>query len=97
MCAVVNVQVWRGGEVSRYVPGQLVVDKLRDITEHELKHKTFGEPPGEPLLGHYFSLPARPERQDRIVLDDSMATVSQLASGFLRLQNQKSFLKISTF
>lgn len=64
--------------MSRYVPGQLVIDKLRDITEMELKHKTFGAPPGEPLLGQYFKLPVRPERQDPIVLDDSLATVSHL-------------------
>lgn len=69
--------MWRGGQVSRYVPGQLVIDKLRDITEYELQHKTFGAPPKEPVLGNYFSLPMRPERQDPIVLDDSLQTVSQ--------------------
>ncbi|KAJ8731039.1 hypothetical protein PYW08_002452 [Mythimna loreyi] len=68
-------KVWRGGEVSRYVPGQLVIDKLRDITEYELEHKTFGRPPEEPLLGKYFALPNRPERQEPIVLDDSMQTI----------------------
>ncbi|KAG6461155.1 hypothetical protein O3G_MSEX012443 [Manduca sexta] len=68
-------KVWRGGYVSRYVPGQVEVDKLRDITEHELRHKTFGEPPEEPLLGHYFKLPRRPEVQDPVVLDDSLQTV----------------------
>ncbi|XP_026732970.1 WD repeat-containing protein on Y chromosome-like [Trichoplusia ni] len=68
-------KVWRGGYVSRYVPGQQEVDKLRDITEHELKHKTFGEPPEEPLLGQYFSLPHRPDRQDKIHLDDSLPTI----------------------
>lgn len=70
------MQVWRGGYVSRYVPGQVEVDKLRDITEHELKTKTFGAPPDEPLLGHYFHLPKRPDRQDPIILDDSLPTVS---------------------
>lgn len=73
-------QVWRGGYVSRYVPGQQEVDKLRDITEHELKHKTFGEPPEEPLLGQYFSLPHRPDRQDKIHLDDSLPTVKHLSN-----------------
>lgn len=67
--------MWRGGFVSRYVPGQVEVDKLRDITEHELRHDTFGAPPGEPLLGHYFQLPSRPERQDTLLLDDSLPTI----------------------
>uniref|UniRef100_A0A2A4JIW6 WD repeat-containing protein on Y chromosome n=1 Tax=Heliothis virescens TaxID=7102 RepID=A0A2A4JIW6_HELVI len=68
-------KVWRGGYVSRYVPGQKEVDKLRDITDHELRHKTYGAPPQEPLLGQYFTLPMRPERQDPIVLDDSLPTI----------------------
>ncbi|XP_060803800.1 WD repeat-containing protein on Y chromosome [Amyelois transitella] len=68
-------KVWRSGYVSRYVPGQVEVDKLRDITEAELKHKTFGEPAPEPLLGRYFQLPQRPERQDDIKLDDSLQTI----------------------
>uniref|UniRef100_A0A2A4JIS4 WD repeat-containing protein on Y chromosome n=1 Tax=Heliothis virescens TaxID=7102 RepID=A0A2A4JIS4_HELVI len=68
-------KVWRGGYVSRYVPGQKEVDKLRDITDHELRHKTYGAPPKEPLLGQYFTLPVRPERQDPIVLDDSLPTI----------------------
>ncbi|XP_050669660.1 WD repeat-containing protein on Y chromosome-like isoform X2 [Leptidea sinapis] len=68
-------KVWRGGEVSRYVPGQVAVDALRDITEHELQTRTFGEPPAEPMLGHYFKLPPRPDRQDPIVLDDSLPTI----------------------
>ncbi|XP_022814894.1 WD repeat-containing protein on Y chromosome-like [Spodoptera litura] len=72
-------KVWRSGQVSRYVPGQKVVDKLRDITEHELKTKTFGEAPNEPLLGKYYALPVRPERQDKIVLDDSLTTVPLFA------------------
>ncbi|PZC77345.1 hypothetical protein B5X24_HaOG203504 [Helicoverpa armigera] len=68
-------KVWRGGYVSRYVPGQKEVDKLRDITDHELKHKTYGASPAEPLLGQYYALPARPERQDPITLDDSLPTI----------------------
>ncbi|XP_035433899.2 WD repeat-containing protein on Y chromosome [Spodoptera frugiperda] len=72
-------KVWRSGHVSRYVPGQKVVDKLRDITEHELQTKTFGQAPDEPLLGKYYALPVRPERQDKIVLDDSMVTVPLFA------------------
>ncbi|CAB3250854.1 unnamed protein product [Arctia plantaginis] len=68
-------KVWRGGWVSRYVPGQVEVDKLRDITELELKTKTFGAPPEEPLLGHYYKLPKRPDRQDTIILNDSLQTI----------------------
>nr|XP_049696246.1 WD repeat-containing protein on Y chromosome isoform X1 [Helicoverpa armigera] len=68
-------KVWRGGYVSRYVPGQKEVDKLRDITDHELKHKTYGASPAEPLLGRYFTLPARPERQEPIVLDNSLPVI----------------------
>lgn len=70
------VQVWRGGEVSRFVPGQVVVDSLRDITDDELLHKTFGEPLEEPLLGHHFVLPKRPDRAEPITLDQSLFTVS---------------------
>lgn len=51
------------------------VDKLRDITEQELMTKTFGAPPEEPLLGHYYKLPKRPDRQDTIILNDSLQTV----------------------
>ncbi|XP_049868004.1 WD repeat-containing protein on Y chromosome-like [Pectinophora gossypiella] len=68
-------KVWRRGQVSRYVPGQMEVDKLRDITEHELRTKTYGKPAPEPLLGHYFHLPSRPEHQDTIKLDDSLPTI----------------------
>ncbi|XP_047019630.1 WD repeat-containing protein on Y chromosome-like [Helicoverpa zea] len=68
-------KVWRGGYVSRYVPGQKEVDKLRDITEHELKHKTFGAAPNEPLLGQYFTLPVRPDRQESMVLDVSLPVI----------------------
>ncbi|KAF9805731.1 hypothetical protein SFRURICE_009363 [Spodoptera frugiperda] len=68
-------KVWRGGNVSRYVPGQKVVDKLRDITEQELKTKTYGQAPDEPLLGHYFSLPRRPDPIDIIKLDTSLNTI----------------------
>lgn len=71
-----RAQVWRSGWVSRYVPGQVEVDKLRDITELELRSKTFGAAPDEPLLGRYFALPTRPERQLPIKLDDSLQTVS---------------------
>lgn len=52
------------------------IDKLRDITEFELRTKTYGVQAEEPLLGSYFQLPSRPDRQDRIVLDDSLPTVS---------------------
>lgn len=72
------MQVWRGGAVSQYVPGQKVVDRLRDITEQELEHDTFGISPGEPLLGEHFILPTRPERVERIVLDESLSTVSKI-------------------
>uniref|UniRef100_A0A2A4JJ24 WD repeat-containing protein on Y chromosome n=1 Tax=Heliothis virescens TaxID=7102 RepID=A0A2A4JJ24_HELVI len=68
-------KVWRGGYVSRYVPGQKEVDKLRDITDHELRHKTYGAPPKEPLLGQYFTLPVRPEGQEPIVLDSSQPVI----------------------
>ncbi|KOB65755.1 WD repeat-containing protein on Y chromosome [Operophtera brumata] len=78
-----TLKVWRSGEVSRYVPGQLEVDKLRDITDLELQTKTFGAPPPEPLLGNYFNLPKRPERQDKIQLDDSLETVSYFQLYFL--------------
>ncbi|KAJ0175384.1 hypothetical protein K1T71_008543 [Dendrolimus kikuchii] len=68
-------KVWRGGWVSRYVPGQVEVDKLRDITEAELRTKTFGAPPPEPSLGHYFTLPPRPDRQEPVLLDDTLQTI----------------------
>ncbi|CAG9785369.1 unnamed protein product [Diatraea saccharalis] len=68
-------KVWRGGYVSRFVPGQTEVDKLRDITEVELRTRTYPAAAQEPLLGGYFRLPARPERQDRVRLDDSLQTI----------------------
>ncbi|RVE45325.1 hypothetical protein evm_010030 [Chilo suppressalis] len=68
-------KVWRGGYVSRYVPGQVEVDKLRDITETELRTRTHGAPAPEPLLGNYFRLPSRPERQLPVLLDDSLQTI----------------------
>ncbi|XP_022814893.1 WD repeat-containing protein on Y chromosome-like [Spodoptera litura] len=68
-------KVWRSGQVSRYVPGQKVVDKLHDITVHELKTKTYGEAPNEPLLGKYSSLPQRPDQIDPIPLDDSLPII----------------------
>lgn len=64
--------------MSHYVPGQKVVDKLGDITDYELKTKTYGEAPNEPLLGNYSSLPQRPEQIDPILLDDSLPIVSYL-------------------
>lgn len=67
--------MWRGGYVDRFIPGQPEVDTLRDITELELQTKTYGRAAPEPLLGHYFELPRRPDRQDPIVLDDSLPTV----------------------
>ncbi|KAJ8731038.1 hypothetical protein PYW08_002451 [Mythimna loreyi] len=70
-----TLKVWRGGEVSRFVPGQQVEDKLRHITEDELQHKTFGEPPHEPVLGNHFVLPTRPDRSDRIVFDESLPII----------------------
>ncbi|CAF4905141.1 WD repeat-containing protein on Y chromosome isoform X1 [Pieris napi] len=68
-------KVWRGGWVSRYVPGQVEIDKLRDITELELRTRTFGEPPPPPLLGDYFALPKRPDAHQTIRLDDSLQTI----------------------
>ncbi|XP_059049604.1 WD repeat-containing protein on Y chromosome-like [Achroia grisella] len=68
-------KVWRSGWVSRYVPGQVEVDKLRDITDLELRNKTYGAPAPDPMLGRYFALPARPDRHDKIMLDDSLQTV----------------------
>lgn len=72
----VGWQVMRSGAVSRYTPGQVEVDQLRDITELELRTRTFGAPAPEPLLGRHFALPRRPDRQERVVLDDSLQTVS---------------------
>jgi hypothetical protein len=69
------LQVWRGGAVSRYVPGQVAVDALRDITPNELRHKTFGAPAPEPELGRSYRLPRRPDRQPTLRLDDSLPTV----------------------
>ncbi|KAH9642091.1 hypothetical protein HF086_007211 [Spodoptera exigua] len=77
--------MWRSGYVSRYVPGQKEVDKLRDITDHELKTKTYGAAPDEPLLGNYFSLPRRPDAMDRITLDSSLATVSNFTISLAQL------------
>ncbi|XP_072939035.1 WD repeat-containing protein on Y chromosome-like [Epargyreus clarus] len=68
-------KVWRGGEVSRYVPGRAVVDALRDITALELRTRTFGAPAPEPLLGRYLAPPARPEPQLPPTLDDSLPTI----------------------
>ncbi|XP_063362976.1 WD repeat-containing protein on Y chromosome-like [Cydia amplana] len=70
-----TMKVFRSGYVSRYVPGQIEIDKLRDITERELRTGTFGAPCADPLLGHHFKLPRRPEPQQRIVLDDSLPTI----------------------
>lgn len=64
--------------MDRFIPGQPEVDTLRDITEQELRTKTYGQAAPEPLLGHYFELPRRPDRQDRIELDDSLPTVRPL-------------------
>ncbi|XP_045768906.1 WD repeat-containing protein on Y chromosome-like [Maniola jurtina] len=68
-------KVWRGGWVSRFVPGQAVVDTLRDITARELRTSTFGAPCAEPLLGHHLALPRRPEPQPPPKLDDSLPTI----------------------
>ncbi|XP_046962208.1 WD repeat-containing protein on Y chromosome [Vanessa cardui] len=68
-------KVWRGGEVSRYVPGRVAPDALRDITVHELQTRTFGAPCPEPVLGRYVAPPARPETQALPRLDDSLPTI----------------------
>ncbi|KAL4715396.1 hypothetical protein ACJJTC_015167 [Scirpophaga incertulas] len=70
-----TLKVWRGGEVSRFVPGQPVVDLLRDITEEEINSRTYGYPAPTPLLGRYFRLPARPDVQTLPSLDDSLPTI----------------------
>lgn len=73
--------------MSRFVPGQVEVDKLRDITEQELRRDIFGAPPHDPLLGNYFQLPSRPERQDPVLLDDSLPTVTINFNSILLLSN----------
>nr|XP_021191177.2 WD repeat-containing protein on Y chromosome [Helicoverpa armigera] len=67
-------KVLNGGVVSRYVPGQKVIDLLSDITKEELK-LTYGAPPDEPLLGHHFVMPDRPEVEKPIELDVSMPRI----------------------
>nr|XP_032514989.1 WD repeat-containing protein on Y chromosome-like [Danaus plexippus plexippus] len=68
-------KVWRGGWVSRYTPGQVEVDLLRDITSHELATRTFGAPAPAPLLGHHLALPRKPDTQPPPGLDDSLPTI----------------------
>ncbi|XP_034826941.1 WD repeat-containing protein on Y chromosome-like [Maniola hyperantus] len=68
-------KVWRGGWVSRFVPGQAAVDTLRDITARELRTRTFGAPCAEPLLGRHLTLPRRPEPQPPPKLNDSLPTI----------------------
>ncbi|CAG9113679.1 unnamed protein product [Plutella xylostella] len=70
-----TLKVWQHGEVSRYTPGQVEPDLLRDITEQELRTKTYGAAPSEPVLGAYYRLPPRPEPQPRIVLNDELPTI----------------------
>ncbi|KAG7306466.1 hypothetical protein JYU34_009101 [Plutella xylostella] len=70
-----TLKVWQHGEVSRYTPGQVEEDKLRDITEQELRTKTYGAAPSEPVLGAHYRLPPRPEPQPRIVLNDELPTI----------------------
>lgn len=76
VCYMVMCQVWRGGWVSRYTPGQVEVDLLRDITSHELATRTFGAPAPAPLLGHHLALPRKPDTQPPPGLDDSLPTVT---------------------
>ncbi|KAJ8721739.1 hypothetical protein PYW07_002514 [Mythimna separata] len=71
-----TLKVWRGGEVSRFVSQKKESDKLHDVTEDELQHKTFGERPAEPLLGKHRSLPPRPDEQDSIKLNVSLPKIS---------------------
>ncbi|XP_039751479.1 WD repeat-containing protein on Y chromosome-like [Pararge aegeria] len=68
-------KVWRGGWVSRYVPGQVAGDALGDITALELRTRTFGAPCAEPLLGRHLALPQRPEPQAPPQLDDALPTI----------------------
>lgn len=70
-----NAQVWRGGYVSRYVPGRVAPD-VSDVTAAELRTRTFGAAPSPPLLGRHTTLPPRPEPQAAPRLDDSLPTVS---------------------
>lgn len=97
----------RSGAVSRYTPGQVEVDQLRDITELELRTRTFGAPAPEPLLGRHFALPRRPDRQERVVLDDSLQTVSapfdslwslnRTVTGYCYLEKYTKYLGNITF
>ncbi|KAI5633166.1 hypothetical protein NE865_14118 [Phthorimaea operculella] len=67
-------KVWRGGWYSRYTPGQVEPDIYGDITDVEMR-KVYGKPAEDPILGHYFKLPKRPDHQDPIKLDDSLPTI----------------------
>ncbi|XP_068632714.1 WD repeat-containing protein on Y chromosome-like [Battus philenor] len=67
-------KVWRGGYVSRYVPGRVAPD-VSDVTSAELRTRTFGAPPSPPPLGHHTALPPRPEPQQPPHLDDSLPTI----------------------
>lgn len=64
--------------MSRFVPGQKELDRVLDITEDELRDKTFGQLPDEPLLGQYTSLPTPPVRQDKIELNITLPMVCTL-------------------
>lgn len=79
--------------MSRYVPGQVAVDELRDITAQELRTRTFGAPAPEPLLGRHLALPRRPEPQASPTLDDSLPTVRiTYTSPHLQLQHYRLFI-----
>ncbi|GBP62119.1 WD repeat-containing protein on Y chromosome [Eumeta japonica] len=73
-----TLKVFRHGEVSRFTPGlpdPNAGDELRGVTEEELMTLTTGVRAEEPLLGTHLQLPRRPEHQDAIVLDDSLAMI----------------------
>ncbi|CAH2075872.1 unnamed protein product, partial [Iphiclides podalirius] len=67
-------KVWRGGYVSRYVPGRVAAD-VSDVTAEELRTRTWGAAPRPPALGRSTALPPRPEPQRPPRLDASLPTI----------------------
>ncbi|CAG4961709.1 unnamed protein product [Parnassius apollo] len=67
-------KVWRGGYVSRYVPGRVVAD-VSDVDADELRTRTWGAAPRGPLLGRHTALPPRPAPQPPPHLDRSLPTI----------------------
>ncbi|XP_041987733.1 WD repeat-containing protein on Y chromosome isoform X2 [Aricia agestis] len=70
-----TLKVWRGGEVSRYVPGRPPPDTVGDVTALELRTHTYGVPLPAPPLPRTLEPPPRPLPPPPPELDDSLPTI----------------------